>query len=518
MSTSQKNSIKAIKRYRTTKLAKLITKTYYLHKRGKDEQAYTIVCNEFMGLGGIYVKFLQGVLLRSTVMRNWHNPEKLRIFENLDSEPIDVVSVLRRELLPENLSQIKSIQPQPFAAGSFGQVYYGIHNNGNPIIIKVLRPMVRELLKHDLKLLSIFTKRFASKLTPNMDMNVESAIKDFISATLRETDYVAEADFANELYEYYKHHKNFIIPKTYMNLCTPNIITQDYIDGISVAQIIKLQEQGVDPAEYVQETLGSDIDTQLETLGFEAINGIFNLERTQGDPHPGNIRLMTNNRVGIIDFGISAKTPPDKAAFFGLIREWNHMYSEHLNIVKLFEQFMRFFVSDLYKALKKLSSMSKAPVENSNFTTEVGKVAQETFSQQTGGQDIGPMLHDGRILQIINQMVNKNNRFGLVMKMEASDILRASQTYITLVESLGRRGVVLPRVFNRVVDQVQKDHPELMHANEDTMSAGEAFEIVSNWLERVANRDPVLFSQLMQKIRLSKVKSEIVTEEVTANA
>lgn len=516
--TSDK-SIKAIKRYRTRRLAKLITKTYYLHKRGKDEQAYTLVCNEFMSLGGVYVKFLQGVLLKSTVMRKWHNPEKLKIFENLDSEPINVVAVLQNELSPENLKDITSIQPQPFAAGSFGQVYYGVHKNGQPIIIKVLRPMVRELLKHDLKLLSIFAKRFSSKLTPNMNMNLDSAIKDFMAATLRETDYVAEAAFADEMYQYYKNHENFIVPKTYSNLCTTNIITQDYVDGISAAQLIKLQEQGVNPREYVAETLGSDIDVQLETLGFEAINGIFNLPRVQGDPHPGNIKLMTNNRVGIIDFGISASTPPDKAAFFGLIVEWNRMYSESQNIVKLFEQFMRFFVSDLYRALKKLSSMSKAPVGESNFTTEIGKVAQATFSQQVGGRDIGPMLRDGRILQIINQMVNKNNRFGLVMKMEASDILRAAQTYITLVESLGRRGNVLPRTFDRVVKQVSKDYPELLHTTEDSMSAGEAFEIVSNWLERVASRDPVLFGQLMDKIKLSRVKSEVVDiKEAPTNA
>ncbi len=516
--SSDSKSIKAIKRNRTTRLAKLITKTYYLSKRGRDEEAYTLVCDEFMSLGGVYVKFLQGVLLRSTVMKKWKNADKLKIFENLDSEPLDIVSILQTELSKENLAQIASIQPEPFAAGSFGQVYYGIHTNGSAIIIKVLRPMIRELLKHDLRLLGMFTKRFSAKLTPNMDMNIEKAIREFIHSTLNETDYIAEAKFANEMYDHYEGNEFFIIPKTYMDLSTTNIITQDYVDGISVAQIIKLQEQGVEPGLYVEETLGSNLNVQLETLGFEAINGIFNLEKTQGDPHPGNIRLMTNNRVGLIDFGISANTPPDKSAFLGLLIEWERMYSENQDIIRLFEQFMRFFVSDLYKALKKLSSMSKNPMADSNFTNEVGKVAQASFSEETGGQDIGPMLHDGRILQIINQMINKNNRFGLVMKMEASDILRAAQTYISLVESLGKRGAVLPKVFSRVVKQVSQDHPELLHGGDDTMSAGEAIDIVSSWLERVADRDPALFSQLMEKIRMSKVKPNPEPKEVTTNA
>ncbi len=494
-------SIAAIKRYRTKRLARLVTRAYYLHKRSKNDQMYHEIYETFMDLGGVYVKFLQGVLLRTEAMRRWHNPDRLKIFEDLDSEPIDVVSILQRELSSEKLNQIKGIQPQPFAAGSFGQVYYGEHADGTPIIIKVLRPMVRELLKYDLKLLGMFAKRFYSSLLPNMDVNFNDAVKDFSAATLRETDYVTEAGFANELYEYYKGHPKLVIPKTYLDLCTPNIIVQQYVGGLSAAQIIKLMHQGVDPKQYVLEQIGSDLDEQLETLGFEELLGIFHLSRIQGDPHPGNIRLLPNNQVGMIDFGIAAMTPQNKAAFFGLITEWNELYRDNNRIGNLFEQFIRFFVSDLYRALKKLSSMRSTSNEESDYTRHVGKIAQETFSKAVGTKDVLPMLQDVRALQIINQMVNKDNRFGLVMKLEASDMLRAAQTYMALVETMGRLNVVMPRVFSRVVDQVNKDFPGLAHQSDATMSVGQALEIVTNWLERIAERDPVLFKQLLERIR-----------------
>jgi hypothetical protein len=255
----------------------------------------------------------------------------------------------------------------------------------------------------------------------------------------------------------------------------------------------------------VYEHLGSNLDEQLVMMGVESTKAIFNLNRVQGDPHPGNIRLMTDDRVGLIDFGISAATPRNKAAFFGLLDEWNRLYSDSQNIMNLFDQFMRFFVSDLYRALKRLSAMARRDEgeEDSNFTREVGKMAQQTFSSTVGTQDIRPMLADGRILQIINQMINKDNRFGLVMRLEASEVLRASQTYITLIESLGRRETVLPRVFREVIEKVELEHPELRHQQEDTMSVGAAIETVTSWLERVAQRDPALFRQLMTKIRIS---------------
>jgi serine/threonine protein kinase len=514
----KQQSIAAIKRYRTRKLASLITKSYYLHRRNKKDLMYSNLCEEFIALGGVYVKFLQGVMLQSEVMRRWSSPNRLRIFENLDCEPLDVVQILRHELSPEQLAKITTIQPEPFAAGSFGQVYYGQHINGKPIIIKVLRPMVRELLKYDLRLLGAFSKRFFMKLYPrNMELDMDEAIREFKTATMRETDYIEEARFASEQYQDHKGNPQFIIPETFTDLCTPNIIVQEYIDGLSVAQLVKLKEQGVDIEQYVQEYTGSNLDKQLVVLGFESLNGMFNLNRIQGDPHPGNVRLMTNNRVGLIDFGISAPAPRNKAAFLGLIEEWNRLYSDDQNIVGLFEQFMRFFVSDLYRALKRLSSLRNDTAQKSNYTSEVGKVAQEAFSNVMGTKDIAPILNDGRVLQIFNQIINKGNRFGLVMKLEDSEIIRAAQTYITLVDSLGRRTTVLPRVFDRLIEQVNQDHPELRHHQDDTMSMSQAIETVSRWLERVAIRDPALFRQLMQRIKLSTIKP-VQKEEAIADA
>lgn len=498
-------TIAAIKRNRTRRLASLITKSYYLHKKKKDEQLYGLICEEFMSLGGVYVKFLQGVLLRSQIMRKWHNPEKLNIFENLESEPIDIMKFLQHELPKEKLSQIAMIQPMPFAAGSFGQVYYGQLQTGQPIIVKVLRPMVRELLKYDLKLLTTFSKTFLVKLNKNMNMQIGDALKDFSAATLRETDYIHEAEFANELYEAYKGHKNIVIPKTYLELCTNNIIVQDYVDGISVAQIIRMHEQGVDPARYVKEQLGSDIITQLQILGYESVMSVFRLRRIQGDPHPGNIRLMRNNKVGMIDFGISAKAPEDKSGLFGLFESYDKVFKGSQTAIGLFEHSMRFFVSDLYRSLKRLGEYI-GKNDDRDYVKDVSKIAGDVFQQATGSDIINAdFKNDSSVLVIINKMVNKGNRFGLVMKLEATEILRATQTFTSMLGSLGLYAKVMPYVIDNSVKDIRRLFPEVTQDNKETVSIGDAIETVANWLERVAARDPMLFKQLSNKIRFNKV-------------
>lgn len=492
-------NIAAIKRNRTATLAKLITRSYYLNKRGKSDEMYHGIYETFMALGGVYVKFLQGVMLRTEAMKRWQHSDKLDVFEDLAWESLNIQAILQKEL-GSKTSQIASVQPEPFAAGSFGQVYYGQHADGRAIIVKVLRPMTKELLKSDLKLLGLFAKRFYNSMMPNMDMDFGQAVKDFTTSTLRETDYRSEVEFASELYNYFQGHPVMVIPKTYSDLSTNNIIVQEYIGGISVAKLIRLQEQGADPRLYVSENLGSDLDVQLIALGIESLGGMFYLPRIQGDPHPGNIRLLPDNKVGMIDFGMSAATPSNKSAFFGLIKEWNNMYSNDIRIPQLFEQFIRFFVTDLYLALKKVSSMNlKSMSGQQNFTEKVGKLAQNTFNSHAGQIDIESLLSNGRVLQIMNQIVNKDNRFGLVMKLDASEIMRSAQTYMALIETLGRRSAVLPVVFQEVVDKIDHDFPGLDHQQEKSMSANQALDIISNWLERIADRDPVLFKQIISK-------------------
>lgn len=502
--TAHEKTIASIKRTRTKRLATLATKAYILHRRKQEEKLYTLICEEFVSLGGVYIKFLQGVLLRSRIMRKWHNPEKLKIFENLESEPIDIAKFLQSELPADKLAMIASIQPQPFAAGSFGQVYYGQLANGQPIIVKVLRPMVRELLRHDLRLLNRFAKTFLSK-TKNLTFQVTEALQDFSKATLRETDYKHEAEFANEIYEQYKDHPKLVIPKTYIELCTDNIIVQDYIDGISVAQVVKMHQQGVDAKNYVKDIIGSDIVDQLQTLGYESMIAIFELKRIQGDPHPGNIRLMRDNKVGLIDFGISANSPEDKAGLFALLQSYDKIFKGSENAMELFEKTLKFFVSDLYDALKKVSDYVGRQT-NRDYVDEISQVASDVFEQITGTKMVSAdFKNDAGIMSGITTAMNKGNRFGLIMKLDASEILRAIQTYASLIGSLGLYQEVMMPALDSAVRDIHSKYPEVSNQPERTVSLGHALEIISAWLERVADRDPLLFKQLSDKIRMSNI-------------
>jgi hypothetical protein len=503
----QEKQIKALKKHRRKVLTALVKDAYGLYRKNRIPEMNSLICEEFTKLGGVYVKFLQGVLLRSSLMRDWQSDDRLKIFENLESEPLDIQEILRAELPPHQLQTIASISPTPFAAGSFGQVYYGTLQDGTQVIIKLLRPMIRETLAYDLRLIGFFTRAFVNKLSRNMDMDVMTAIDEFKRATMRETDYIEEARFANELWQAYKDNHQFVIPETFLELCTANIIVQEYIGGISGAQLLRMKEQGIDPVDYVKQQLGSDMKVQLELLGFEYIRGIFLLPRVQGDPHPGNVKFLDANRIALIDFGISAKSPREKAAFYGVLREYQRMLQGKIDIPMMLGQFLRFFVSDLYRAMKKITSLLPADDASNDLTRQMGIVAENNFKKEMNETELEASLKSGNILGTINRVVNSGNRFGVIVKLDDSEMLRAAQSYMTLVDSFGFKGSVLPNAFEEGLDYVAKERPDYTKESENNMSVNRAMEIISKWLERVANRDPALFKTFVSKINAAEEKT-----------
>ena len=489
-------------------MAKIAARAIYLQKKGDNVAMANYICDELVMLGGIYIKFLQGVMLQSEFFKQWTSPSRLNIFENLDSEMLNIENILRSELNTTELAKIGQVQPQSFAAGSFGQVYYATLKDGTPIIIKVLRPLVRETLQFDLRLLGIFSKQFFKMLYENIQVNPDTAIKEFKRASLNETDYIAEANFANELYLAYKNNNELIIPKTYLEMCTKNIIVQEYIGGISVAQLIKQKEQGVDPRDYIKEVMGSDLDQQLIELGIQYFYGMFTLPRIQGDPHPGNVKLLENNQVGLIDFGIDAPSPKDKPAFFGLIKEYSNIYSGKLDIEELFGRFINVFANDLYNAFRKLSEVRDGG-NSEGLTKAIGRLANKTFMSRVKPSDSKAMMSDPNIIKLINKVVNDQNRFGIELSLESTEMLRAAQTYINLVESLGRKDQVLPVVFTQAIAKLEHDHPELVIEKNSNMTVARAINIITKWLERVANRDPVLFRKLISYVKGNSSLSDL---------
>ena len=496
-----RQKIGAIKRYRAVKISRLILKCYYLIKRDKTEQVYSLIGDELLNLGGVYIKFLQNLILQNdSFHKYWNNPKKLTVFEDLDFEPLDVEAILINELGSTKAKRIKAVSGQPFAAGSFGQVYSAQLNN-KPVIIKILRPQVNELLKFDLRLLRylwIASNKYINKIS-SLDLNPN--FSEFAKQTMSEIDYEAEVEFANEQYKIYKNHKFLNIPKTHVNYCTDQIIVQEYVGGISAAYLIKLHQQGVDVKNYVKKELNSDLIKQLQTVAYEIIWGSFKYPRIIGDAHPGNIRLMKDNQVSLIDFGIHATCPKShqKPAFFHFVREYSILMKGEINPGRLFISSLRYFGNDLYRSLNKLSKLSNQKI---NFNDKLSKIAEANFDLHFDKSELVRLSNNPKALFLFSKLINRDNQFGLKTKIEDLSFVRANLAFNSILSGLGIHQSVLSEVFERAIVDVSKAHPEYQTTADKDISHSDAIDIVCSWLERIANRNPALFRDLVQQLKL----------------
>jgi hypothetical protein len=166
----------------------------------------------------------------------------------------------------------------------------------------------------------------------------------------------------------------------------------------------------------------------------------------------------------------------------------------------LFDKTLRFFVKDLYRALTTISKFMGEKAEKA-LTKQLGAIAERSFEQATGKNTV-EMQEGKEDLALIetNKMMNEGNKFGLILKLEDTSMMRSAQSFMTLLFSLGLYKKVLPKITKRVIDTVKNEYPE-MTQDVTTVSLSEALETVSAWLERVAEKDPQLFKELSAKLR-----------------
>ena len=266
---------------RALRIAQLAVQLAYLQAAHDNRKFSKALFEAMFELGGVYVKFLQALLIRSDVLTDRNMLQQVRLYEDVDSEPIDIYSILETELGELWREHIIEVSPTSFAAGSFGQVYHAKLATGQDVVIKVLRPSLRKALSFDLRLLGVVAQ-IVSWIKPSSMMDTMEIYREFRDVTRDETNYRREASFALEMYERYRGHPVISIPYTYLQLSTSGIIVQDYVGGISISQLMNTT---ADPVDYVREHLQSDLDFQLRELGYELLHGIFVYPTHQGDPH-----------------------------------------------------------------------------------------------------------------------------------------------------------------------------------------------------------------------------------------
>jgi ubiquinone biosynthesis protein len=265
----------------------------------RDEAGAVRLRKLFEALGPSFVKIGQLLALHAGALPQAYREELSRLLDSALPLPFPVVAGVLAEELGEDWSRFfQEVDEEPLASASIGQVHGGRLKDGEMAAVKVQRPAAQAIFERDFDILRDLVRYTRLHTLLRMTRQQLGAIIDeVIEFTRSEFDYCHEAEAARRLRE--MDIDAMYVPRVYDELTTGRVLTTEFIEGITLNDVLNhldepdwLAEHSVDRDRLARQIMRNQI--------MQALNcGFF-----QADPHPANLILMGDGRLGYIDFGI----------------------------------------------------------------------------------------------------------------------------------------------------------------------------------------------------------------------
>ena len=188
---------------------------------------------------------------------------------------------------------------EPLAAASLSQVHRARLKTGEEVAVKVQRPGIVEMVEGDLAILASVA-RFIERRQPDLAIHDPVGLVTEFGRSLRlELDFVHEGQNADICRRNFADDELVVIPKIHWGHTTRRLLVLDLLVGMKATDAAGLMQAGID-----RHKLGQSGGSVYMKMVFE--HGFF-----QPDPHPGNLVVMSDGRLGVIDFGMFSRIDDD---------------------------------------------------------------------------------------------------------------------------------------------------------------------------------------------------------------
>ncbi|WP_223787787.1 2-polyprenylphenol 6-hydroxylase [Marinicella meishanensis] len=412
-------------------------------------------------LGPIFIKLGQTLSTRPDLIP----AEIAQALEKLqdDVEPISweqAKGVVKDQLTEDLLQQFASVEEQALASASIAQVHAATLQNGDAVVIKVLRPGIGKKIEKDVRLMHALASLAKKHLNPGVQVDPTEIVQEFEKTIYDELDLQREAANASVLKKNFAGSKDLYIPTIYWDLTKEKVMVQERIHGISIKDFDGLKAAGIN----------------LEKLAEKGIKifytQVFRDNFFHADMHPGNIFISRDNpedpKILLLDFGICGSLPKGHR-------------------VDLANNFMAFFKQD-YRRVAELHIESGWVPADTNL--EDLEAATRTICEPYMAKPIEEISF-GEVMLKTFQMAK---RFKLIVQPE----LILLQKTLLNIEGLGRQ--LYPQL-----DIWQLSEPILRDIMRDHYGPQQSMEKVKEnlpkWIEQAAEAPMLLHQLLSQQVK-----------------
>ncbi len=257
------------------------------------------LCDRLHSLGPTFIKIGQTLSTRADLLPLSAMLELAKLQEQVMPFPTEAaVKTIETDLGGSIQQFFKEFDYTPIAAASLAQAYKAVLADGKVVVVKVQRPNLSKLIAADIQILEGVAAELMHYPSLCRHTNWPGVVQEFKRTIFEEIDYIQEGKNADRFRQNFRSFTSIFIPHIIWRLTGRRVLTIEFVEGVRVDDIQAWRNQGI---------LRDDIT---------AIGAHFYLKQLledgffHADPHPGNLRIMPDGRVGIFDFGMVGQLSP----------------------------------------------------------------------------------------------------------------------------------------------------------------------------------------------------------------
>lgn len=251
-------------------------------------------------LGTSFIKLGQILSTRSDLLPPEYIKELSKLQSSLKPLPLEVMKKVIAAELGSEADEIFKTFDQPVGVASIGQVYScgEVYTctlaEGPDVVLKVQKPGVQEQIEEDMIILGKAAVAATKQWKGAQQYDLIGIVQELSDIIKTETDYLHEGRNAEYVAEFFQDDSTIHIPKVFWEYTTERIITLEQIHGISIRDTEALDRAGFNRKELAERSVNLWLKMIFEGDAFHA------------DPHPGNLFVEADGRLGLVDFGMVA--------------------------------------------------------------------------------------------------------------------------------------------------------------------------------------------------------------------
>jgi hypothetical protein len=254
-------------------------------------------------LGTTFIKLGQLLSSRPDLLPDVYIEELGKLVDQVPPVPFDEIRRVIAEELPDD--PFARLDEVPLATASIAQIHTALLKNGREVIVKIRRPGIKRQVEVDLALL----RRTASLLerrSERAQLLQARALADELEVHLRgELDLTEEANNAELVARLLEDYEDLVVPQVIRPFVTERALVLERLEGRKVDD---------------QHGLPSD---RAEELARQLFKGYVHQVTVEGvyhaDPHRGNVLLLEDGRLALVDFGLLGRLDDDTRRTLSLL-------------------------------------------------------------------------------------------------------------------------------------------------------------------------------------------------------